>query len=123
MGDVSRSVRVFEEGGCYLLIQSSESEPLQCKCTVEHGLRSVREFRYIAVTACFLPLKKTYFQCCFLLLLEFTARWYLECDLGPLPGMLGPHKIHPVRTGVNYEPSKGPRIKHQTVGSVCMLGK
>jgi len=61
VGDVSQSVCVFEEDGCYLLIQSSESEPLQCKCAVEHGPVSARAFIYTAVTACFLALKKTYF--------------------------------------------------------------
>lgn len=45
----------------------------------------------------------------------------MECDLGPLPGMLDPHKIHPVRFGVICEPSKGPTVERQTVGSVCML--
>lgn len=74
---------------------------------------------------CLLPCSKEnlFLILFFLLLLVFAAGWHLECDLGPLPGMLDPHKIHPVRFGVICEPSKGPTVERQTVGSVCMLGK
>lgn len=127
MGDVSRSVCVSEGDSGDLLVQSSESEPLLLKSAVKHGTVSIRELICIAVTASFFVSKETS-NFHFLLLLKFIATWYLESDLGALPGMPGPcKKICSVKAAMKFwvmcEPSQGPRIDSQTIGSDCMFDK